>query len=94
MPHVAYALLIRAPNGVLPGQWISTKRSRGNDIIEIDFVSGSARTSMIVSERDVVSLPLTGALVVADHERRRRLAGQRRDVEPLRRDLDLGRRGD
>ena len=39
------------------------------------------------------SLPLTGALVVADHERRRRLAGQR-DVEPLRRDLDLGRRGD
>ena len=57
VPHVAYALLIRAPKGALPGQWIWTKRSRGNDIIEIDFVSGSARTSMIVSERDWVPLP-------------------------------------
>ena len=38
-------------------------------------------------------LPLAGAPVVADDERRRRLAGQR-DVEPLRGDLDVRRRGD
>ncbi len=36
-------------------------------------------------------LALAGALVVADHESRGGLAGQRRDVEPLRRDLDFGR---
>jgi hypothetical protein len=46
--------LIRAPNVARPGQWISTQRSRGKDISETDFVSGSARTSMIVSERETV----------------------------------------
>ena len=43
----------------LPGQWIGTRMSRGNESSEIVFAFGSARTSMIVSEREgtLLSMP-------------------------------------
>ena len=40
-----------------PGQTISTRMSRGNESIEIVSLSGSALTSISVSEREGVFLP-------------------------------------
>src|ERR671919_1562460 len=70
-PQVVKAWLMRFRKGARRGQRMSTTRSRGNDSIEIDFVVGSARTSMIVSERDAppasgplkrLSYPITSAV--------------------------------
>ena len=66
----------------LPGQTISTRMSRGNESIEIVSLSGSAQTSISVSEREGVFFSLVDPVVVPDHERGRRLARQRR-VERL-----------
>ena len=52
------------------------------------FVTGSARISIIVSEREG-AVAVAGALVVADHERDRRLTSGA--VEPCLRGLRLGR---
>ena len=56
-----------------PWQYTLTIRSRGNERREIDFVCGSARTSINVSERPVrsasgplrLSVPITSAVVGA-----------------------------
>ena len=50
-PHSPYALLIRETHGPRVLQpWISTSRSRGNESIVTVSRSGSARTSISVSE--------------------------------------------
>ena len=53
-PQFAYAALIFAVKIGSPGQWIGTIMSRGNESIETLFVSGSARSSITVSEREGV----------------------------------------
>ncbi len=56
-PHAEYACAILSEYGSRPGQWISARRSRGNDRSEIESESGSARRSMSVSEREGAPAP-------------------------------------
>jgi len=62
---------MRSRTSPRPGQMTLTIRSRGKESIEIDFVCGSARTRISVSERPVRSawaplrrsVPITSAIV-------------------------------
>ena len=89
-PHSPYALLILETKVPFGQPWISTSRSRGND----SMVTVS-RPGVRADEHQRVRVPglpglHPGPLVVAEHERRRRLAGDH-DVERLLRRPDVRR---